>query len=54
MISEEWQKVVQKAIRWPCGVSGIGVGNNSIQCTSCKKWVYTENVVVLRVACTKS
>jgi len=40
MISWEWQKVMQKAVRWPCGVCGRGVGNNSIQCTSCKKWVH--------------
>jgi len=40
MISGEWQKVTQKAVRWPCGVCGRGVGNNSIQCTSCKKWVH--------------
>jgi len=40
MISEEWQKVTQKAVRWPCGVCGRGVGNNSIQCTSCKKWAH--------------
>jgi len=38
-----------QAVRWPCGVCGRGVGNNSIQCTS----GYTGNVVVLRVACTK-
>ena len=37
MISGERQKVTQKAVRWPCGVCGRGVGNNSIQCTSCKK-----------------
>jgi len=37
MISGEWQKVTQKAVRWPCGVCGIGIGNNSIQCTSCQK-----------------
>jgi len=34
MISVEWQKVKQKAIRWPCGICGGGIGNNSIQCTS--------------------
>ena len=34
------QKVTQKAVRYPCGVCGRGVGNNSIQCTSCKKWVH--------------
>ena len=39
MISGERQKVTQKAVRWPCGVCGRGLGNNSIQCTSCQKWV---------------
>jgi len=39
MISGERQKVTQKAVRWPCAVCGRGVGNNSIQCTSCQKWV---------------
>ena len=34
MISEERQKVTQKAVRWPCGVCGRGIGNNSIQCTT--------------------
>jgi len=28
MISVEQQKVTQKAVRWPCGVCGRGVGNN--------------------------
>ena len=41
MISGEWQKVMQKAARWPCGsLCGIRVGNNSIQCTSCQKCVH--------------
>jgi len=40
MISGEWQKVMQKAVRWPCSVCSRGVGNNSIQCTSCQKWVH--------------
>jgi len=31
---------MQKAARWPCGVCGKGVGSNSIQCTSCQKWVH--------------
>jgi hypothetical protein len=26
--------------KWPCGVCKKGVGNNSIQCTSCKKWIH--------------
>ena len=40
MISGEWQKVTQKIVRWPCGVCGRGIGNNSIQCTSCQTWVH--------------
>jgi len=39
MISGEWQKVKQKAVRWPCGVCGRGVGNNSTCCTTRQKWV---------------
>ena len=31
---------MQKAARQPCGVCGRGVGSNSIQCTSCHKWVH--------------
>ena len=37
VISGEWQKVMQKAVRWPYGVCGRGVGNNSIQCTSAQE-----------------
>jgi len=40
MISGKHQKVTQKAVIQPCGVCGRGVGNNPIQCTSCKKWVH--------------
>jgi len=40
MISEERQKPVQKAARWLCDVCGRRVGSNSIQCTSCHKWVH--------------
>ena len=43
MISGERQKVMQKAVRWPCGVCGRGIGNNSIQCTSCLKWVHRKS-----------
>jgi len=39
VISGEHQKPMQKAARWPCGVCGRGVSSNSIQCTSCQKWV---------------
>jgi len=40
MTSGEWQKVMQQAVRWPCGVCGRGLGSKSIQCTSCQKWVH--------------
>ena len=40
MISGERQKVRQKAVSWPCGVCSKGVGSNSLQCTSCRKWVH--------------
>ena len=42
MISGECQKVKQKAVRWPCGVCSKGVGNNSLQCTSCQKRVHNK------------
>jgi len=42
MISGECQKRVQKAASWPCGVCGGGVGSNSIQCTTCQKWVHNK------------
>jgi len=40
MISGEPQKVRQKVVRWPCGVCSKGVGSNSLQCTSCQKWIH--------------
>jgi len=52
MISGEWQKARQKAVRWPCGVCGRGIGSNSIQCIVVRSG-YTGNVVVLRVAYAK-
>ena len=30
----------QEAVRWPCEVCSKGVGSNSLQCTSCQKWVH--------------
>jgi len=39
-ISGEWPQVKQKAVKWPCDVCGRGVGNNSIHCTGCQKWVH--------------
>jgi len=35
-------KDIPHAVRWPCGVCGRGLGNNSIQCTSCQKWVHSK------------
>ena len=54
MITGERQKVTQKAVRWPCGVCGRGVGSNSIQCTSCKNWVHrqTDTKIFITVFCT--
>jgi len=40
MISGKRQKPVHKAARWPCGVCGRGVDSNSIQCSSCHKWLH--------------
>jgi len=48
MIRGERQKVTQQAVRWPCGVCGRRVGNNSIQCTtgSCQKWVHRKCISI--------
>jgi len=40
MSSVKLQKVTQKAVKWPCGVCHRVVGNNSMQCASCQKWVH--------------
>jgi len=45
MISGEWQKVMQKAVRWPFGVCSRRVGNNSIQHTSCQKCLHCFDAV---------
>jgi len=29
-----------RAVGWPCGVCSKGAGSNSLQCTSCQKWVH--------------
>jgi len=46
VISAERQKVRQKAVRWPCGVCSEGVGSNSLQCTSCQKWVHKKCSII--------
>ena len=30
----------QPSGKWPCGVCGKGVGQNSILCTQCNKWIH--------------
>ena len=40
MTSGERQKVRLNAVRWPCGVCSKSAGSNSLQCTSCQKWVH--------------
>jgi len=32
--------------KWPCGVCKKGVGNNSILCHGCKKWIHKRCSVV--------
>jgi len=39
VVSGECQKLMQKAVRWPCDVCDRGVGSNSVQCISCQKWL---------------
>ena len=34
--------------KWPCGVCRKGVGNNSIVCGGCKKWVHKKCLGVKR------
>jgi len=45
MISGERQTVMLKAARWPCGVCGRGVGNNSFSVLVVRSG-YTTNEVV--------
>jgi len=52
MIIGEWQKVTQKAVRWPYGVCGGGIDNNSKQCNSCQKWVHKKCSSMYKVTMT--
>ena len=38
--SHDAPKTKIKSSKFPCGVCELGVGANSIMCTSCKKWVH--------------
>jgi len=33
---------VEEESNWPCGVCKKGVGNNSILCHGCKKWIHKQ------------
>ena len=35
---------VEEKDKWPCGVCKKGVGNNSILCHGCKKWIHNDVV----------
>ena len=52
MTSGERQKVMQKAVGWPCGVCGRGMVIIQYSALVVRSG-YTGNEVVLRVACTK-
>jgi len=40
MFSCSMKDKVEEKGKWPCGVCKNGVGNNSILCHSCKKWIH--------------
>ena len=40
MFSCSMKDRVEEKGKWPCGVCKKGVGNNSILCHSCKKWIH--------------
>ena len=48
-VMRERQKMRQKAVRWPCGVCSKDVGSNSLQCTSCQKWVHKKLLVTCQM-----
>ena len=33
-------QVGENSVKWPCGICRKGVGRNTIQCQSCKKWIH--------------
>jgi len=40
MFSCSMKDKVEEKGEWPCGVCKKGVGNNSILCHGCKKWIH--------------
>jgi len=45
---------VEEKGKWSCGVCKKGVGNNSILCHSCKKWIYKRSSGVKGSLCNAS
>jgi len=55
MISGKWQKVMQKAVRWPCGVCGRGVGKGvRRKCSGIKGSMYKVMRTFVCTGCIKS
>ena len=40
MFSCSMKDMMEEKGKWPCGVCKKGVGNNSILCKGCKKWIH--------------
>ena len=40
MVGSSGGKMIVNPGKWPCGVCGKGVQENSVQCTVCKKWIH--------------
>jgi hypothetical protein len=40
MVGGEGLGKVEVTCKYPCDVCGKGVGRNSLQCTSCEKWIH--------------
>jgi len=33
---------VERALGWPCGVCGGGIGGDLMRCADCRRWVHGE------------
>ena len=40
MVGSSDEKIIVNSGKWPCGVCGKGVQENSVQCTVCIKWIH--------------
>ena len=50
MVGSSGGKMIVNSGKWPCGVCGKGVQENSVQCTVCKKG-FTNGAVGIVVTC---